>query len=118
MSDLEYFDLDEFACSCCGSNHINQESAIKLNKARSIAGIPFKVNSAYRCPAHNESIGSKSSVHPSGYAFDISATSSRQRYRILNAMLSVGFTRIGISKSFIHCDDDPSKSPEVMWVYK
>ena len=36
---------------------------------------------------------------------------------ILNALISVGINRIGIGKSFIHCDIDNLKDQDVIWLY-
>jgi len=117
MIDLKYFQWSDFACPCCGANHTQIESAKRIDEARGFAGVPFIVNSAYRCRIHNQEVGSKSSVHPGGYAFDIKANNSRSRYRILEGMRKAGFTRIGIAGTFIHCDDDPTKASDVMWTY-
>jgi zinc D-Ala-D-Ala carboxypeptidase len=90
----------------------------KLDEARERAGIPFVINSAYRTPEHNAKIGGKpNSSHLKGLAVDISVTNSRQRFIVLNALLDVGFTRIGIADTFIHVDLDSGKSKEVIWTY-
>jgi zinc D-Ala-D-Ala carboxypeptidase len=90
----------------------------KLDEARERAGIPFVINSAYRTPEHNAKIGGKpNSSHLKGLAVDISVTNSRQRFIVLNALLEVGFTRIGIADTFIHVDLDSGKSKEVIWTY-
>jgi zinc D-Ala-D-Ala carboxypeptidase len=90
----------------------------KLDEAREIADIPFKINSAFRTPEHNAKIGGKpNSSHLRGLAVDIRAADSRTRFIILNALIKVGFNRIGIAKTFIHIDDDPEKSGKVVWVY-
>jgi len=90
----------------------------KLDEAREIAGIPFKINSAFRTPEHNAKVGGKdNSSHLKGLAVDISATDSRSRFIILGALIKVGFNRIGIAKTFIHVDDDKEKSGRVVWVY-
>lgn len=90
----------------------------KLDEARERAGIPFVINSAYRTPEHNAKIGGKpNSSHIKGLAVDISVTNSRQRFIVLNALLEVGFTRIGIADTFIHVDLDSGKSKEVIWTY-
>lgn len=100
----------------CGN--MNQEFLLKLDRAREVAQIPFKINSAYRTPEHNAKIGGKpNSSHLKGLAVDISATDSIQRFTILKALIDTGFNRIGIAKTFIHVDDDKSKSPEVVWLY-
>jgi len=90
----------------------------KLDEARERAGIPFVINSAYRSPEHNAKIGGKpNSSHLKGLAVDISVTNSRQRFIVLNALLEVGFTRIGIADTFIHVDLDNGKSKDVIWTY-
>ena len=91
---------------------------LRLDEARERAGIPFVINSAYRTPEHNAKIGGKpNSSHLIGLAVDISVTNSRQRFIVLNALLEVGFTRIGIADTFIHVDLDNEKSKEVIWTY-
>ena len=86
--------------------------------AREIAGIPFGVNSACRCDYHNIiEGGTETSSHLDGWALDIAVTSSRARFKILTSLMMVGFTRFGIAKGFIHVDDDPTKAPDVSWVY-
>lgn len=90
----------------------------KLDEAREIAEIPFIINSAYRTKEHNKRIGGKpNSSHLKGLAVDIRAKDSRTRFLILQALISVGFNRIGIAKTFIHVDDDESKSSNVAWMY-
>jgi len=90
----------------------------KLDEAREFAGIPFIINSAYRSPEHNAKIGGKpNSSHLKGLAVDIKATDSRTRFLVLNALISVGFTRIGIADTFIHVDMDYDKSQNVTWTY-
>ena len=89
----------------------------KLDEAREYAEIPFIINSAYRSPEHKESIKNPTSSHIKGLAVDIKAKDSKTRGIILEALRSVGFTRIGISKTFIHVDLDYSKSQNVTWLY-
>ena len=89
----------------------------KLDKAREYAGIPFVINSAYRSPEHPESIKNPTSSHIKGLAVDIKANNSRTRYKVLEALIHVGFNRIGIADTFIHVDDDKDKSSNVVWTY-
>ena len=98
--------------------NMNLDFLAKLDEARELAGVPFKINSAFRTPEHNTKIGGKpNSSHLKGLAVDISVTNSRHRFIVLEALIKVGFNRIGIAKSFIHVDDDKDKSNEVVWVY-
>ena len=89
----------------------------KLDQAREHAGIPFIINSAYRSPKHPLSIKNRTSSHIKGLAVDISVTDSRHRFLILDALIAVGFTRIGIANNFIHVDLDIDKSQNVIWTY-
>ena len=116
--DLKYFKREEFGCRCgCNKNHFRLETAQKLDLAREISAVPYILTSAYRCPLHNTNIGSKSDVHPGGYAADVLAKDSRTRAKVVQGLMAAGFTRIGIDREFVHADDDPSKHPEVIWLY-
>ena len=97
--------------------NMDEDFLSKLDEAREFAGIPFSINSAYRSPTHPESIKNPTSSHIKGLAVDIKATDSKTRFKILEALLSVGFTRIGIADTFIHVDMDYDKSQEVIWTY-
>ena len=88
-----------------------------LDRAREISGIPFVITSGYRCISHNYKIGGVSeSAHLSGYAVDISVIDSEDRLAVLLSLFQCGFKRIGISKTFIHADIDPTK-PKCIWLY-
>lgn len=113
---MKYFKRKEFGCNCCNEVKISHELTTKLDEARELADTPFILNSAYRCEKHNAKVGgSKTSSHMKGYAVDIRVTSSANRFKILNALLAVGFNRIGIYKTFIHVDVDPDKPANVVW---
>ena len=96
---------------------MDKDFLAKLDKAREYAKMPFVINSAYRSPDHPESLKNPSSSHIKGLAVDIKATDSRTRYKVLDALMSVGFNRIGIADTFIHVDDDKDKSSNVIWTY-
>jgi uncharacterized protein YcbK (DUF882 family) len=90
----------------------------KLDQAREIADVPFKINSGFRTVDHNKKVGGKSeSSHLKGLAVDISCTDSRSRYYIITALLEAGFNRIGVGNSFIHVDNDSGKDGDVIWTY-
>jgi uncharacterized protein YcbK (DUF882 family) len=113
-----YFKEEEFNCPCCGINNMDKELLDILDKARDIAGVSFNITSGYRCSKHNKEVGgSNTSSHLLGLAVDISATNSTSRFKIIKSLLDVGIRRVGIAKTFIHCDIDASKAPEVAWVY-
>ena len=119
--DLKYFNLSEFDCPCCkgSGKKMDKKFLEKLDYARHNAQIPFKINSAYRCEARNTLVGGRvGSSHKKFLAADIAYKGSRERYIILNALMSVGINRLGIGNSFIHCDIDNLKSQDVIWLYK
>ena len=115
-----FFEYSEFDSPDEKNSYINMNVAFlnKLSKARELAAIGFKITSGYRSPAHNAKVGGvTSSSHTVGRAVDIYAPTSTQKYIIINALLQAGFNRIGVAKNFIHVDDDPSKSEDVIWTY-
>ena len=118
--DLTYFKLSEFdSPDEVGSGYrMDTDFLRRLDTARGIAGIPFKINSGYRTAAHNTLVGGRvGSSHKKGLAVDIGYTGSRERYIILKALMEVGITRFGIAKTFIHCDVDNNKDEDVIWLY-
>ncbi len=96
---------------------MDKDFLAKLDDAREFAGVPFFINSAYRSPEHPESIKNPTSSHIKGLAVDIKANNSRTRYKVLEALIHVGFNRIGIADTFIHVDDDRNKACGVIWTY-
>ena len=115
----KHFKHSELECKCgCGLNNINGELLEDLNVAREISNIPFVITSGSRCAVHNKNVGGlANSSHLTGYAVDIRADDSRERSLILEGLILSGFKRIGISKHFIHVDNDPSKPNQVAWLY-
>ncbi len=129
---MRYFEYSEFDCPCktCqangegkGEDEMNQDFLDMLDHARHLSGIPFKINSGFRCAAHHRSLKArgyktaKNSPHCDGYAADIHCTDSRSRGYIIGALYEAGFNRIGIGKTFIHTDDHPAKDADVCWLY-
>jgi hypothetical protein len=116
--ELKYFNKSEFTCKCgCGETVISDDLLEMLDEARGFAKIPFVVNSGYRCVNHTESKRNPTSSHIKGLAVDIRCKDSRSRAIIIDALGYVGFTRLGIAKTFIHADIDKEKSNPVVWLY-
>lgn len=90
----------------------------KLNDTRHMAEIPFVITSGYRTKSHNKNVGGvNGSSHTKGLAVDIKCSTSVNRSKIINAALKNGFTRIGISKNFVHLDVQSDKAQNVIWTY-
>jgi len=98
-------------------DNMDEEFLQMLDQARAFADIPFIINSAYRSPNHPLSIKNPSSSHIKGLAVDIKATDNATRFKIIDALLFVGFKRIGIADTFIHVDMDYGKRQDIIWTY-
>lgn len=116
---MKNFKQEEFNCGCgCGKTITDSIFLSKLDEARDIAGIPFKITSAYRCSKHNIAVGGvPDSAHCRGLAVDISTPNSGFKYSVIKALLSVGINRIGVSGRFVHADIDATKPANVIWTY-
>ena len=102
----KHFTKQEFACRCGNCENLIQNALIdKLDKAREISGVSYKINSGYRCPEHNAKVGgSPSSLHKAGRAADIHVADNHSRYMILKGLFEAGLDRVLIYKTFIHAD--------------
>lgn len=115
-----YFEFGEFDSPDVKGSYENMDVDFlnKLAEARHLARVAFKITSGYRTREHNEKVGGvPGSSHTLGYAADIYASTSHQKFRIVNSLLEVGFDRIGVSKNFIHVDSCPDKPDSVLWTY-
>jgi len=119
--DLQYFRLEEFRSpdEIGSERRMCGDFLFMLDEARDIAQVPFRITSGVRSVAHNRACGGREdSSHLRGKAADIACTTSAERFRIVAALIAVGFSRIGIGETFIHVDnDDQIKTPGVVWLY-
>jgi zinc D-Ala-D-Ala carboxypeptidase len=114
---LKYFKLSEFDDAPGTGKNMKKEFLTKLDKARAIADVPFKITSGYRSKETNKRVGGVStSSHLKGLAADISCKDSSTRQKIISGLIKAGFTRIGIADTFIHCDTDKDKQ-DAIWLY-
>ena len=116
----DYFHPNEFTrCNPpCKKSDMHPDTLARLNRMREIAGIPLVLNCAYRSPAHDKARGrSGTGAHTLGRAVDVRCYSADTRYKIITAALEAGFTRIGVSDTYVHLDDSPTHAQCVVWTY-
>ncbi|QDP63160.1 MAG: putative peptidase M15 [Prokaryotic dsDNA virus sp.] len=122
---LRYFKREEFdSPDVIGSGcQMDKHFLSLLDSARHIAGVPFKINSGFRTPEYNKELEkrgykvAKTSPHMKGLAVDIATPDSVTRYKVMNSLMRVGFTRFGVGKGFIHVDCDEDKTQDCIWHY-
>jgi len=118
--ELRYFSQRDFdTCNPpCKLQDMDQTFMKKLDIARQVAMLPFIVTSGFRSEIYEKEQGRDgTSSHTKGVAIDLGVSNSSERYKILNALLSVGINRIGIGENFIHADIDKDKPQSVIWHY-
>jgi zinc D-Ala-D-Ala carboxypeptidase len=126
MNKWKYFDpaVDKkMTCSCgCGRMELDDKFMQKMIRIREIVDEPFMITSGFRCPEHNNKVSSTGfrGPHTTGHALDIAVTGSRMRWKLIEAAMKVGISRIGIGKNFVHIDDltfFDGFDEEVIWPY-
>lgn len=118
--ELKYFRRSEFNCKCgCNTNYIDSDFLEMMDRARRIAGVPFKINSGYRCEKHPLSKKNPTSSHIKGIAADIKFINSKNLALIMGGLGGAGFERFGIDfkNKFIHADCDMDKTSPCIWGY-
>ena len=116
----KYFNRKEFACQYTGRNEISPELIDKLDELREACGFPFVITSGFRDKTHPiEAKKTKSGTHAQGIAADIKVNNGLQRFKIVEEAIKLGFTGIGVARSFVHVDirSPDDTTPFVMWTY-
>jgi zinc D-Ala-D-Ala carboxypeptidase len=124
---MKYFNYSEFdSPDVQGSGQMMDDKILMmLDQVRDKFDKPIHITSGFRTPQHNEDVGGKmpdengngGSSHLKGLAVDIFCNKSVDRFDLINCLLDVGFSRIGVADTFIHADIDPDKVQGVMWTY-
>lgn len=113
---FRYFKRSEFDCQVTGNNEMKDEFIHKLDQLRNACGFPFVISSGYRDPSHPiEARKAKAGAHSQGIAADIAVANGAERYKIVSEAMRLGFTGIGVAKTFIHVDI--RETTPVMWEY-
>ena len=120
MAEFKYFKIKDFDCQETGENKMNVDFIHRLDELREACGFPFIITSGYRSPSHSiEARKEKPGTHAQGYAADIKADGGNQRYEIIKQAFALGFSGVGVARTFIHVDDraiHDGKTP-VAWCY-
>ncbi|MBF0182499.1 MAG: DUF882 domain-containing protein [Magnetococcales bacterium] len=128
MNVTDHFTDAELRCRHCGKMSMNESFLRKLESLRVAFGKPMKINSAYRCPAHNAAVGEGKLVgaHTMGCAIDV-AVSGEDVPRLIQLAMQHGFTGFGIKQHgpiegrYVHLDTVPPGTPGVprprFWSY-
>lgn len=105
----------------CTSEGLNPQMFELINKLEKKLNANLIITSAFRSVEHERNKKrSGLSAHCKGLAVDIACSESNFRFRLIQTALSIGFNRIGISKTFIHldiADFSHGKTPETIWLY-
>lgn len=113
----KYFDLSEFDCTETGENDMKPEFLHALDQLRETCGFPFAITSGYRSISHSSEKNKPSGpgTHSFGLAADIRIDNGNNRMTLVKNALSMGFSGIGVAKTFVHVDMRLTKP--VLWTY-
>jgi hypothetical protein len=89
-----------------------------LDQARGISGVPYIITSGLRTVSQNNALANAvvDSAHLTGEAVDLAYTTTTQRLLILKGLYAVGFRRLGMGLTFIHCDVSKTLPQDVFFL--
>jgi uncharacterized protein YcbK (DUF882 family) len=119
-SNIKHFSPEEFQCSHCGVEQMDEDFMLRLDLVRDTCGFPIIITSGYRCPKHPIEAAKPGGPgpHSTGKAADLGI--SFHRARALLTMVTQNFNGLGIKQHgdsagrFIHVD---LLEPR-LWTYK
>lgn len=117
--ELRFFNTQEFDCPMLPNSdykYMDREFLSMLDEARRLAGIKFKIIEGFKSTSRQSYEGGfKNNSHLIGRAAKIKCSHGNKRYKIMTALLEVGFTRIGINRKYIYVDNDDLKA-DYIWL--
>lgn len=112
----KHFHISEFRCRETGENDMKPEFIHMLDELREKCGFPFTITSGYRSTQHSIEVRKEQpGTHTQGIAADIAVSNGFERMNIVHEALKMGFSGIGVAKSFVHVD--MRTTTPVMWTY-
>lgn len=103
------FNPHEVSCKHCGELHYDATAMNKLQRLRDLWGRPIVINSGHRCKSHNNNVGGSPTSQHLKIAFDCRIAKDMQD-EFIHLAKQVGFTGIGIYRSFVHLDSGPQRT--------
>lgn len=114
-----HFSVAELACRCggrfCAGEYWHEPVFLDaLERLRALAGgRPLVINSGHRCLGWNAAVGGAPFSQHKQIAADVSLT-GRDRFALLAAAETCGFTGVGLARSFLHID---RRARPARWYY-
>jgi uncharacterized protein YcbK (DUF882 family) len=115
------FSKSEFDCKHSGKNEMDHEFMQLLQELREELNFPLVITSGYRDKTHPVEARKTHSngEHTQGRCCDVKCINSATRFKIIETALNLGFTRIGIAKTFLHLGLGGKGLPNyVIWEYQ
>lgn len=114
-----HFSIPELACRCggrfCAGEYWHDPDFLDaLEALRARAGRALIVTSGHRCALWNAAVGGAPASQHKRLAVDI-ALAGHDRHALLEAAVSLGFTGLGLARTFLHLD---RRARPARWFYR